>query len=164
MSLQLRRLRSRVSQGQFCLYLGLALVNGALLPIQASMNAQVARSLTSVPLAAALSYGVGALALLAILVIPVMSPTPQWSGLRQVPRWSLLGGLLGTGYILSTIYFTSILGTTLTLGFVVGGQAIAGMVTDHFGWLGVPRQRVTPYRQGAIALLAIAIILLAQPR
>ncbi|MDX2217061.1 MAG: DMT family transporter [Oculatellaceae cyanobacterium bins.114] len=30
-----------------------------------------------------------------------------------------------------------VLGATLTLGFIVFGQAIAGVVTDHVGWLGL---------------------------
>ncbi len=144
------------SRYQICLYLLLAFLSGAVLPIQASLNAQLARSLNSVPLAADISYLVGALALIALLA------TRDWSALSKAPRWSFIGGVLGAGYITSSTYFTALVGPTLTLGFVVCGQAIAGMVTDHFGWLGVPQHRLTRHRRFAIGLLLVALFFLAQ--
>lgn len=160
-AIALRFYQAIASHCHICLFLLLALLSGAVLPIQASFNAQLARSLASVPLAAALSYLVGALALIAVLVAGHGRQT-DWSILLKAPRWSLIGGILGAWYIASSAYFTSILGTTLTLGFVVCGQAIAGIITDHFGWLGVPQRRLTPHRQVAMGLLAIALFFLAQ--
>jgi transporter family-2 protein len=149
------------SRCQIYLYLLLAFLSGAVLPIQASLNAQLARSLNSVPLAADISYLVGALALIALLATRQLSH-PDWSALSKAPRWSFLGGVLGAGYITSSTYFTALVGPTLTLGFVVCGQAIAGMVTDHFGWLGVPQHRLTRHRRFAIGLLLVALFFLAQ--
>lgn len=148
---------------QICLYLLLALLSGALLPIQASFNAQLARSLDSVPLAADISYLVGTLVLVAMLSTGQFGH-PNWSALAQAPRWSLMGGVLGAWYISSSTYFISVLGTTLTLGLVVGGQAIAGIVTDHFGWLNLPQHRLTRHRRFAIGLLIVSIFFLTQPR
>jgi transporter family-2 protein len=162
-TLRLSRLQAIASRCQICLYLWLALVSGALLPIQASFNAQLARSLDSVPLAADISYSVGTLVLVALLATGKFGH-PHWSDLGRAPRWSLLGGVLGAWYISSSTYFVSVLGTTLTLGLVVGGQAIAGTLIDHWGWLGVPRHRLTPHRRFAIGLLVVAIFFLAQPR
>lgn len=146
---------------QICLYLLLALLSGALLPIQASINAQLARSLTSASLAANISYFVGLLALIT-LVVSQQFDHPDWLALPKAPHWSLTGGVFGAWYIASSAYFVSTLGATLTLGFVVGGQAIAGIVADHFGWLGLPQHRLTRYRRMAIGLLMVAIFFLAQ--
>ena len=151
------------SHCQICLFLGLALGSGALLPIQASWNAQLARSLDSVPLAADISYLTGSGVLVALLLSGRFE-SPTWSALGQAPRWSWLGGVLGAWYITSSTYFVSVLGTTLTLGLVVGGQAIVGVITDHYGWLGVPRHRLTPHRRVALGLLVVALFLLTQPR
>lgn len=151
------------SRCQICLYLLLALLSGSLLPIQASFNAQLARSLDSVPLAADISYLVGTAVLIALLLTRQFGH-PDWAALAKTPRWSLMGGVLGAWYIASSTYFISSLGTTLTLGLVVGGQAIAGIFTDHFGWLNVPQHRLTPYRRVAIGLLIVAIFFLIQPR
>ncbi|MBD2166011.1 DMT family transporter [Calothrix membranacea FACHB-236] len=146
---------------QICLYLLLALLSGALLPIQASLNAQLARSLNSVPLAADISYLVGALALIALLFSQQFGNV-DWTSLSKAPRWSFIGGVLGAGYITSSTYFTALIGPTLTLGFVVCGQAIAGIITDHFGWLGVPQHRLTRHRRFAIGLLVVAVFFLTQ--
>jgi transporter family-2 protein len=156
------RVRSKIaSRCQIYLYLLLALLSGAVLPIQVSLNAQLARSLNSVALAADISYLVGALALIALLFTRQFGD-PDWSALSKAPRWSFVGGVLGAGYITSSIYFTALLGPTLTLGFVTCGQAIAGMITDHFGWLGVPQHRMTRHRRFAIGLLLVALFFLAQ--
>jgi|GEM_PF-945544 transporter family-2 protein len=147
---------------QLYLYLLLALVSGILLPIQIGMNSELARSLGSFPLAAAISYVVGGSALIALLATRLVGQ-PDWSGLAQTPRWSLFGGACGVLYVASSAYFASILGTTLTLGFVVFGQAIAGLITDHYGWLGIPQHRFTRNRRLAVGCLLAALVFLMQP-
>ncbi len=162
-SISLSRIQAIVFRCQIWLYLILALLSGAVLPIQTSLNAQLARALNSVPLAANISYFVGALVLVMLLLTGQFGEI-EWSALIKAPRWSLVGGLLGAWYIASSAYFASILGTTLTLGFVIGGQAIAGIIIDHFGWLGMPQRRLTSHRRFAIGLLIVALFFLVQPR
>lgn len=58
--------RQIAARCQVCLFLGLALLSGAILPIQVSCNAQLARSLDSVPLAATLSYVTGTVVLVSL--------------------------------------------------------------------------------------------------
>lgn len=159
--LRLFRSRNLLLRCQICLYLLLSLLSGALLPIQASINAQLARSLDSAPLAADVSYFVGLLALMALLLTGQFGHLEGFS-LRKAPQWSFSGGLFGAWYIASSAYFIQTLGATLTLGFVVGGQAIAGIIIDHWGGLGMPKHRLTRYRRIAVGLLAIAIFFLAQ--
>jgi transporter family-2 protein len=161
--MNMSRLQAIATRYKVYFYLLLALASGTLLPIQANCNAQLARSLNSVPLAADISYIVGAIVLVA-LVVSGKFGQPAWSSLGNAPRWSLLGGVLGSWYISSSAHFTSVLGTTLTLGLVVGGQAIAGIVADHFGWLDLPQHRLTGNRCLAIGLLIVAIFFLAQPK
>ena len=155
-------LRSLADRCQVCFYLLLALLSGALLPIQGSFNAQLGRSLTSPALAADISYLVGSVVLIALLLTGKFGRL-HWSSLRTVPRWSLMGGILGAWYIASSAYLIPTLGATLTLGFVVCGQAIAGIIVDHFGWLGVTRRRLSSYRQFAGGLLIVAVFFLALP-
>jgi len=159
--LPLFRSRSLWLRCQICLYLFLSLLGGALLPVQASMNAQLARSLTSAPVAANISYLVGFLALV-VLLLTQRFDHPDWLALPKAPYWSLVGGVFGAWYIASSAYLISTLGTTLTLGFVVFGQAIAGIIADHFGWLGLPQHRLTRYRRIAIGLFSVALFFLIQ--
>jgi transporter family-2 protein len=140
----------------------LALLSGAALPIQSNLNASLARSLDSVPLAANISYLVGSVTLIALLSTGQFG-NPDWSALSKVQRWCLMGGLCGAWYITQSAYLISILGTTLTLGLMIGGQAIAGMVIDHYGWLGVKRRSLNANRRFAVGLLIVAIFFLSSP-
>jgi transporter family-2 protein len=141
--------------------IAMALLAGALLPVQAAMNAQVARSLQSVPLAALLSYLLGSFTLIGLL-LSRLTPAPDWRAIRTAPRWSLLAGVLGVWYIVSSTLVLPRLGATLTLGLVVAGQAVAGLVMDHHGWLGVRRQRLGARGYAALALFLAAMALLTQ--
>lgn len=123
------------------------------------MNSQLARSLASAPVAANVSYLVGFLAL-AVLLLTQRFDHPDWLALPKAPHWSLTGGIFGAWYIASSAYFISALGTTLTLGFVVFGQAMTGIIADHFGWLGLPHHRLTGYRRIAIGLFMVALFFL----
>ncbi len=141
--------------------IAMALLAGALLPVQAAMNAQLAQSLQSVPLAAFHSYLLGSLTLIGLLLSGLM-PAPDWRAIGTAPRWSLLAGVLGAWYVSSSTLVISRLGATLTLGVVVAGQAIAGLVMDHHGWLGVRRQRLGARGYTAMALFLAAMALLTQ--
>lgn len=137
-------------------FLLLALVNGAVLPIQAAMNAQLAWSIGSVPLAGNISYLVGSIVLLSLLLTGKFG-RPNWSALPKAPWWALGGGLMGAWYISSSTYFTATLGTTLTIALIISGQSLVGMLVDHFGWLGVKPRRFTANRRMAGALLVLAV-------
>ncbi len=155
------RSRSLLHDCQICFYLLLALLSGVLLPIQASINAQLARSLTSAVLAANISYFIGFLVLVTLLLSQCFD-SPTWFALPKAPLWSLSGGIFGAWYVVSSAYFIPVLGATLTLGMIVFGQVIAGITSDHFGWLGLPQNRLTRYRRIAIGLLMVAIFFLIQ--
>lgn len=139
----------------------MALLAGALLPVQAAMNAQLADALQSVPFAAALSYLVGS-ATLIVLLLSRLFPAPDWRSIRKAPRWSLLAGVLGAWYVSSSTLVITSLGATMTVGLVVAGQAVAGLVMDHHGWLGLRRQRLGARGYGAVALFLAAMALLIQ--
>lgn len=159
--LSLPRSRAPVVPVSSATAIAMALLAGALLPVQAAMNAQVARSLQSVPHAALLSYLLGSLTLIGLLLSRLW-PAPDWRAIRTAPRWSLLAGVLGVWYICSSTLVLPRLGATLTLGLVVAGQAVAGLVMDHHGWLGVRRQRLGARGYAAMALLLAALALLTQ--
>ncbi len=139
----------------------LALLAGAMLPVQAAMNARLAQSLQSVPLAAFHSYLLGSLTLIGLLLSGLLPP-PDWRAIGTAPRWTLLAGVLGTWYVSSSTLVIPYLGATLTLGLVVAGQALASLVIDQQGWLGVRRQGLGARGYAAMALFLAAMALLTQ--
>lgn len=137
----------------------LAGVAGGLLPIQLAMNAHLANATQSALLAASIANLVGSLVLAGVLSTGRFGGI-DLTGLRKAPWWNYMGSLFGTGFVVLSAYVTSILGTTLTVGLVIGGQMLAGFCVDCFGWFGVKRRPFTRYQQLAAVLIGVAIALL----
>lgn len=139
-----------------------ALVSGALVPVQAVLNAQLAHATQSVPFTAFVSGLVASSALAGLLATRQFGAI-NLAGLRRAPRWIFLGGLFGALFILTSTAVISTLGTTLTIGLVLSSQILVGFLVDSFGWFGVKRRPLTRSRQLAAGLICLAIGLLTLP-
>lgn len=141
------------------LLLFLGFVAGAVLPIQASLNARVGQAAGSPIVGALVSFGIGTLALLA-LVLAQGAPLRQVAGLRSLPPLTLLGGLLGAFYVAVVTALAPRLGATLTVALVVVGQLVLALVLDHFGLLGLPLHPVSGLRALGVGLLLLGVWLI----
>ncbi|OCX61585.1 hypothetical protein BFP70_14810 [Thioclava sp. SK-1] len=90
----------------------------------------------------------------------IFAPTRALPQLFSQPRWMLTGGVLGPVYVVIITTATPILGVGTTMVAILFGQIATGLLLDHFGAFGVPRQRVDRYRTGALFLIAIALFLI----
>jgi bacterial/archaeal transporter family-2 protein len=138
----------------------LGIVAGATLGTQAAINAMVSRAFGSPVIAAAISFGTGALFLFVMaLALARLQGAP--SGWRDLPAWAFVsGGALGVVYLTTVIFLTPRIGAAATMGFVIAGQLLAGVVIDSFGFFGLPPIMLTPPRLlGAGLLLGGALIL-----
>jgi transporter family-2 protein len=140
-------------------FLGLAAGFG--LTVQVAMNAQLRKFLQSANSAALVSFMVGVLALLA-LVIGTRSPVPTRETLTSVPVWAWFGGLLGAFYVASSTVIATELGTTALLALALAGQLATALVIDHYGWLGMPVNPITLTRVTGVVLLGIGVWLIAR--
>ena len=136
----------------------LALAAGAVLPVQASLNARLGRELGNPLLAALGSFVAGCLVLLLYLVITRTAfPSPALIG--RIPAYLWIGGVLGGVYVALAIILTPKLGVATTMGLVVAGQMVVSIVLDHFGLLGLDRHPVNAGRLIGACLLAAGVIL-----
>jgi transporter family-2 protein len=71
----------------------------------------------------------------------------------DVPRWMLLGGVLGAFIVLSITIAGPRIGTTATVALLIAGQLVAASLVDRFGWFGFEAIGLTPVRVAGIALL-----------
>jgi bacterial/archaeal transporter family-2 protein len=138
--------------------LAFAVLAGAMLPIQAGINAELARGIGGPAAAAFVSFAVGAIGL-AVLALLVMRGLPSADRVADVPWWAWVGGLLGAFYVFGAIVTAPRLGAVLLIAAVVAGQSIASVVVDHFGWVGFDEHPVTPGRVAGIALVAAGVLL-----
>src|SRR5215211_4254230 len=109
------------------LYALFAFVAGCVLPVQAGVNARLAEWVGGPVRAALVSFVVGLLALLALVLLFYRT--------RSTGR----------------------LGAATLVVLVVAGQAVMGLVVDHFGWVGFPEEPVSAGRIAGVVLLGVGV-------
>ena len=131
------------------------------LALQVGMNAQLRKVLGSAYSAALVSFTVGTVALLA-LILATRTEIPSRDTFAAVPPWAWFGGLFGAFYVaISTVVATE-LGATSLLALALAGQLLMAMVVDHFGWLGLPENPITWVRICGVALLGAGVWLITR--
>jgi transporter family-2 protein len=139
------------------LVLGLVAAAGVALAVQAPLNASLARGIGTPVAAAAVSFGVGFVVLLAA-TLAIDGPGPL-QRLAQVPLWQWAGGVLGAFYVWAVIFGVPQAGVVTTFAALILGQMLAAMVLDATGAFGVPPQDVSPTRVLAALLVAGGVVL-----
>lgn len=137
----------------------LALVAGAGLPVQAGVNAAMARHVGRPEWAAFVNFAVGIVALAAWLAALRLAPPPALA-VARAPWWSWTGGLLGAFYVSAVVMLTPRLGVAATLGLAVAGQMLGALAMDQLGAMGLELRPMTPSRVVGAALLVVAVVLI----
>ena len=139
---------------------------GAVLPVQAAMNASIAGQVHSPLATSTVSFAVAAAATATLVVILVLTrrvPRPQLRLLRELPWWGWLGGACAAVYVTASFLLLPHIGAAMTVVLTVTGQQVASALLDDRGWLGMTRRPLTVARAIGVLLLvggAVAIRLL----
>jgi bacterial/archaeal transporter family-2 protein len=140
------------------LFIAMALALGAVLPIQAAINARLAKTAGSPVMSAFVSFAVGTIALMLFLII-----TGQFN-FRFIsansPWWIWTGGLLGTFFVAGIVVLLPRLGVVLSFSLVLAGQMFVAIIVDQFGWLGVAVREISPGKIIGSILLIVGVILI----
>lgn len=141
------------------LILVLTLLAGCLMPVQPAINAVVAQWMHSAYLAAFFSFLTGTLVLgLVCLVLRLSWPDGRILG--SLPWWAWTAGAMGAFFVTMTILAIPRLGAMTVMALLVAGQMVMSMVMDHYGWLGIPAQPISPGRiLGAMLLLSGVVLI-----
>lgn len=115
-------------------YLLIALLGGAILPLQALINARLSFALGNATWATTVSFVIGTIGLLAWLAV-TRNALPSLGAALAHPWWIWVGGLMGAVYVLTTIVAVPVLGATALVVTIIAGQMLAGAALDHFGVL-----------------------------
>jgi bacterial/archaeal transporter family-2 protein len=141
------------------LFLLLALAAGALLPVQAGLNAQLRLALGSPVAAALVSFLVGTVGLTTIALM-LRTPLPlarAWASTTPL-QWS--GGLIGALYVLAAIVLAPKLGAATLIAAVVAGQMLTSLLLDQYGLVGFPVHSLTLVRFLGAALVIAGVVLI----
>ena len=100
-----------------------ALVAGAVLPVQTAVNNKMAVTVGSPVLGALVSFAVGTLSIL-IYSIASGESLASIPDSKDAPLIAWIGGLLGAFFVTSTIILLPRIGVAMTISLIIAGQMI----------------------------------------
>lgn len=133
----------------------LALIGGMALAVQSQINGGLGKKVGVIE-GSFISFSVGTLALLFILLF---FGNGDISAISTVPKWQLIGGLLGAFFVIVQVIAVPKIGVSATLMAVIVGQILIGAMIDHFGLFGGNRFPIDLKKMIAILLLLFALFL-----
>jgi transporter family-2 protein len=132
---------------------------GGLVAIQAPINAGLGRETGSLP-AALISFGVGTIALAAIVIL---SGRAGGLGSTFDVSWIyLVGGLLGAVYVTTALIAVSAIGAGGVAAATITGQLTASVAIDRLGLFGLDEVALSPERLLGVALLLAGTFLVVR--
>lgn len=137
-----------------------ALLAGAAIAAQASMNAQLSVLLRSAMSGTGVAFLVGlAFVLLAFFSLSRDFPSPEV--VRSVPLYLWFSGGALSAFAISTyFYLIPQMGIGTMMSWALTGQVVVAMLAGHFGWFDLPVQSINGSKLAGVASLVIGIVLI----
>lgn len=141
--------------------LQLAVLGGATLAVMTALNSGLNLYVSAV-VASWIAHGIGTLtALLMLVSFARFEQSSQGTVSSKPPWWSYLGGIAGgLLVVLIVIAVNSFLGLTGTLVLAILGQVLFGVISDHLGWFGLQRQRLSWHKASYMVLVFVGALLI----
>lgn len=140
-------------------YVFVAVLAGAMLPLQTVFNSHLGQALGSPVWGAATSAFVSAIVLF-IAGYVTTGTFPRTSFQQSLPLWAWLGGFCGVITLAGVIICLPRLGAAAMVALVIAGQVVFSLLIDRFGLLGVTPHPLTLQRAIAATLLLAGSVLL----
>lgn len=137
-------------------YFGLALITGALIPIQAATNAVFSKSIGNPVITGLMVFIVG---LAGMILFTLFSRTslPNVQQLSSAPAYSYLGGLIVATYVVMITILAPRIGVGPAIGLIVTGQIICAVLIDHFGLFNVASHPMSMTRIAGVLLMIAGV-------
>lgn len=135
-----------------------ALVAGALVPLQAGSNAELGRALGHPLWATVVSLLVSLIAIIPVILLMRVS-APVLNQVGQLPMWVWFGGIAGVIYITSALLLVPRLGATNFMVCVIAGQILISLIMDHFGLMHLPVKEVNIGRVSGVILVLCGVLM-----
>lgn len=140
------------------LLVSITILIGALMPVQAGLNAELGRIVENRYFGAFISFFTGTIGLTFVLLFqPNLS-----EGLKKIPFHNpllLSGGILGALFVVSSILLIPRLGATTMMSAFITGQLIMAVAMDHYGLLGLTVSPLNWQRGIGVVLLFVGLAL-----
>ncbi|WP_282638641.1 DMT family transporter [Sphingobacterium thalpophilum] len=134
----------------------LALVTGALIPIQAATNAAFSKAVGN-SIVTGLSVFLIGLAGMVVYSLVVKTPLPTVKQLGEAPLYSYMGGLIIALYVVMITILVPRIGVGTAIGLIVTGQIIGAVLIDHFGLCHVIVRPLSAIRLTGVILMIVGV-------
>lgn len=145
------------------LLLGIAAFAGALLAAQAGINAQLGRYLGHPLWATFVSFAIGTVIIVPLLML-WQAPAPNLAAALRGPWWIWTGGALGVVFVTAALVIAPKTGIAAFLGAMIAGQLLASLIIDHYGLIGLPVRPLNLNRALGTALIVAGVLVTQFPR
>lgn len=138
----------------------LALVAGAVLPVQGAINGLLRQDLGAPFVVGAISFAVATLSMIAVLLVTLLlmdGAKPQLGGLRTMPWWGWIGAVCGATYVTTVFVAIPVIGTAAAVGLTVAGQQIVSLFVDRYGWFRLPQREISTLRFAGVVVLLLGV-------
>lgn len=134
------------------LAVALTVAAGGVVGLQPLVNALLGRQIGSLQ-AAFVSFVIGTIAL-AVIVATASGGYAAIGGVRGVPWYYLIGGIMGAIYVTTALITVRTLGAGGVVAATITGQLTLSVIADRYGWLGADKRPITATTLLGIVLLA----------
>lgn len=145
------------------IYLGLALITGALIPIQAATNAAFSKSIGNPITTGIMVFVVGFFSML-IVSVTMRGSVPTMQQLSAAPWYGYAGGVIVATYVAMITILVPHIGVGTAIALIVTGQIICAVIIDHFGLFNVQVRPIDLSRFTGILLMIAGIYLVMKKK
>ncbi|MGG0824639.1 DMT family transporter [Paenibacillus turicensis] len=155
-----QNLNSRSESSQW-LWRFIGIGSGMLMATQAAINGQLGKVLHSPVHAAFISFFVGLVILIFIVMIKDRSMTNVLQPIKlSAPWWVWIGGILGAVYVLGNAFLVGKIGTGQTVMLALFGQITGSLLVEQFGLLRSNRIKVRPIQILGLVIMLAGVFLI----
>jgi len=130
---------------------------GVVLTVHLAMNGRVGAAINNARVGNAVFWCIGALT--AVILGTTGWQSGALSGLTTINPILLTAGAMGASLVFGIAYLIPRVGAGPFTYALLAGQIISAMVLSHYGWLGSPKQPITPMGIVGVIVLAIGVML-----
>ncbi|GAB6093320.1 DMT family transporter [Furfurilactobacillus curtus] len=138
----------------------LGILFGTFAACQTAINGHLGQLLKSPIQGAYVSFIVGTVLLLVVVLWQNHSLRLPAGALAREPWWIWFGGFIGALFVLGNVYLVPIIGTGLTVVIVLLGQIVGGLLVDQFGLLGAKRSPIVPLKVIGLIVMMFGVTLI----
>lgn len=135
----------------------LSMFLGVVLTVHLAMNGMVGAAINNPRVGNAIFWCIGAV--MAVIIGVTGWQSNALSAVRQVHPILLTAGAMGALLVFGIAYLIPRVGAGPFTYALLAGQIISAMVLSHYGWLGSPKQPITPMGIVGVIVLVIGIVL-----